>query len=262
MAAHGEDAREEGRVVQIAYLDAMSEILAQVDAHETPAIRQAAALAAAAIRERHWVNMFGSGHSAIPALDAFPRYGSYVGFRPILDPRLLWHVPSGPGGAPELLWIERQPGYIQNFLEDFTFVPGEVFIVYSHGGLNAAPVEAAQYAKDRGFPVVAVTSRQNYMSRAPEHPSGKKLADLADIVVDTHVPSQDSLVQLERSAVPVAAGSTVAVVAITMAILAETASILDRSGAVPPTFVSPNVQGVEAGHNARVYEAYRAWRRG
>lgn len=252
---------EEGFGVQLAYLTAISEVLARIDESEAKAIQQAADLAATAIRGRHWVNMFGSGHSGIPALDAFPRYGSFVGFRPVLDPRLLWHVPSGPGGAPELLWIERQPGYIAHFLADFTFEPGEVFIVYSHGGLNAAPVEAAQYVKERGFPVIAVTSRQNYESRAAEHPSGKKLADLADIVIDTHVPPQDSLIPLQRTPVPVAAGSTVAVVAITMTLLAETALRLDATGEVPPTFVSPNIEGVGPGHNDRVYEAYRSWRR-
>ncbi len=243
------------------YLGAVSDVLARIDGEEHEAIGRAAALAAEAIAAGRWVNMFGSGHSAIPALDAFPRYGSYVGFRPILDPRLLWHVPSGPGGAPELLWIERQPGYIRHFLEDFAFEPGEVFIVYSHGGLNAAPVEAAQYARDHGLRVVAVTSRQNHRARAAEHPSGQKLADVAEIVIDTHVPPEDALVRLQSTPVPVAAGSTVAVVAITMALLSETAKRLDGHGEVPPTFVSPNVEGVERGHNDRVYDAYRAWRR-
>lgn len=245
---------------QLEYLERIGKVLGDIRTEEAGAIQEAARMAAGAIREGHWVNMFGSGHSAIPALDAFPRYGSYVGFRPILDPRLLWHTPSGPGGAPELLWIERQPGYIQHFLEDFPFAPGEVFIIYSHGGLNAAPVEAAQYAKGRGFAVIAVTSRQNYLTRAPEHPSGKKLADVADVVIDTHIPPEDSLIHLDSTPVPVAAGSTVAVVAITMTLLSETAKLLDKDGAVPPTFVSPNVKGVQAGHNDRVYEEYRKWR--
>lgn len=246
--------------MQLEYLDKIRDVLCQVDAHETEALHAAAKLAANAIEKHHWVNLFGSGHSAIPALDAFPRYGSFVGFRPILDPRLLWHTPSGPGGAPELLWLERQPGYIQHFLEDFSFEPGEVFVIYSHGGLNAAPVEVAQFAKERGFPVIAVTSRANYNSRKATHPSGKKLGDLADIVIDTHIPPEDSLIQLPTTTIPVAAGSTVAVVAITMTILAETARLLDQRGGVPATFVSPNVQGVQPDHNDRVYQEYRKWR--
>lgn len=244
------------------YLEKITAFLEAIDRDDQESIARAADLASEAIQNHHWVNLFGSGHSAIPALDAFPRYGSFVGFRPILDPRLLWHVPSGPGGAPELLWIERQPGYIEHFLEDFPFEPGEVFVVYSHGGMNAAPVEAAVYAKERGFPVIAVTSRPNYESRKAEHPSGKKLADVADVVIDTHIPPEDSLVHVPGTPVPVAAGSTVAVVAITMTLLSETAKRLAQGAGVPPTFVSPNVAGVGPGHNDDVYREYRAWKWG
>ncbi len=246
---------------RVEYLHLAQELLRAIEENEHEVIFRAADLAADAIAHGRWVNMFGSGHSAIPALDAFPRYGSYVGFRPILDPRLLWHVPSGPGGAPELLWIERQPGYIRNFLEDFAFEKGEVALVYSHGGMNAAPIEAAQYFKAQGLAVVAVTSRQNYATREAEHPSGQKLADIADLVIDTHVPPEDSLIPLSHSRVPVAAGSTVAAVAITMSLVAEVAKRLDAMGAMTPTFVSPNVTGVAPDHNALVYAEYRRWKR-
>jgi uncharacterized phosphosugar-binding protein len=246
----------------VEYLTKMQNILAVIAREEADHIRTAAELAATAVAGRHWVDLFGSGHSAIPALDAFPRYGSFVGFRPVLDPRLMWHVPSGPGGAPELLWLERQPGYIRNFLADFSFEPGEIFVIYSHGGLNAAPVETALFARERGLRVVAITSLANHRVRAAEHPSGHKLADLADVVLDTHVPPEDALIHLDQAAAPVGAGSTVAAVAITMALVTETARILDRSGGVPPTFVSPNVPGIDPGHNAAVYDEYRRWRKG
>jgi len=54
----------------------------------------------------------------------------------------------------------------------------------------------------------------------------------------------------------VAAGSTVAAVAIAMALVAEAGAILAKKKKLPPTFVSPNVQGVPKGHMDRVYEAF------
>jgi uncharacterized phosphosugar-binding protein len=36
------------------------------------------------------VHLFGSGHSVIPVLDVFPRYGSFAGFHPLMDSRLMW----------------------------------------------------------------------------------------------------------------------------------------------------------------------------
>jgi uncharacterized phosphosugar-binding protein len=54
----------------------------------------------------------------------------------------------------------------------------------------------------------------------------------------------------------VAAGSTVAAVTIAMSLVAETAALLAKKRKVPPTFVSPNVQGVPPGHMDRVYQAF------
>ncbi|MCY0898035.1 MAG: sugar isomerase domain-containing protein [Firmicutes bacterium] len=241
------------------YILQAQNLLTQISTEEET-IDRASTLMAQAIRGGHWVNLFGSGHSVIPVMDVFPRYGSFVGFRPLLDPRLMWHTPSGPGGAPELLWLERQPGYIEQFLEDFIFEDGEVFVVYSHGGLNAAPVEAALFAKQRHMPVIAVTSLANRRIATPTHPSGQALADIADIVIDNHVPPEDALIALHGQPYKVGAGSTLAVVAITMTLLVETAKKLNATGSLPPTFVSPNVTEVPQTHNGEVYRAYRQWR--
>lgn len=243
----------------LSYLAHAEQLMKEL-ASEQDAIDQASTLMADAIGSGNWVNMFGSGHSVIPALDAFPRYGSFVGFRPVLDPRLMWHTPSGPGGASELLWIERQPGYIQHFLGDFHFNAGEVFIVYSHGGMNAAPIEAALYAKEHNLPVIAVTSLANRQIATPSHPSGKALADVADVVIDNHIPPEDALVALDGQPYKVGAGSTLSVIAVTMTLLTETAKKLNAQGILTPTFVSPNVTEVPLTHNDDVYRAYRTFR--
>ncbi|MHB1612515.1 MAG: sugar isomerase domain-containing protein [Sulfobacillus sp.] len=241
------------------YLVEAGNLLTRITQSENE-IDVASALMANAIRAERWVNLFGSGHSVIPVMDAFPRYGSFVGFRPLMDPRLMWSTPSGPGGAPELLWLERQPGYIRHFLEDFTFQSGEVFLVYSHGGLNAAPVETALFAKDRGLAVIAITSLANRRVSTPHHPSGQALADIADVVIDNHVPPEDALVSLPGQPYKVGAGSTLSVVAITMALLTETAKKLNATRELPPTFVSPNITEVPTTHNDEVYHAYRKFR--
>jgi uncharacterized phosphosugar-binding protein len=41
-----------------------------------------------------------------------------------------------------------------------------------------------------------------------------------------------------------------------MSLVAETGARLAAKGNVPPTFVSPNVPGVPAGHNFRVFDEY------
>ena len=132
------------------YVEKIGEIIAKIDATQAGNIKAAAELCAQTIASGKMVHLFGSGHSVLPIQDMFPRYGGVVGWHPLMDPRLMWDNVIGPGGARELLWIERQEGYIAHFLQSFHLQEGEVMIVYSHGGLNAAPVECAMYAKERG----------------------------------------------------------------------------------------------------------------
>lgn len=237
------------------YFEQGRQILEKIRAQEGR-IKEAASLMADSIAVRRWVYLFGSGHSVIPVLDVFPRYGSFVGFRPLMDPRLMWFNVVGPGGAPELLWLEQQEGYVVNFLTEFEFTDRDTLIVYSHGGLNAAPIEAAQYAREHGSQVIAVTSLANHAASQAKHTSGQKLADVSDIAIDNCVPPEDALVdvgQVEK----VGAGSTLAVVVISMALVSETASLLRSRGFQLTTFVSPNVPGVSKNHNQRVFAEYR-----
>jgi len=237
------------------YLDKIQGILDEVKTKEMKNIRAAAKIMAAAIRKKGRVYMFGSGHSVIPVLDIFPRYGSYVGFFPLYDPRLMWSNVIGPGGARELLWLERQEGYARVFLQSYPLEKRDVMLVFSHGGLNAAPIEMALEARARGLKVVTVSSHANAKIGKRSHSSGKILSEAADVAIDNHVPPEDALVdvgQIER----VAAGSTVAAVSIAMSLVAETAALLAKTGKVPPTFVSPNVRGVPPGHMAGVYQAF------
>ena len=237
------------------YLGIIQWILAEIQSKEMKAIKTAARLMAASIRKKGRVYMFGSGHSVIPVMDIFPRYGSFVGFFPLYDPRLMWTNVIGPGSARELLWLERQEGYIKVFLQSYPLEKRDVMLVFSHGGLNAAPIDVALEAKARGLKVVTVSSHASAAIGKRSHSSGKVLSEIADVAIDNHVPPEDALIdvgRLER----VAAGSTVAAVAVAMSLVAETAAVLAKTGNVPPTFVSPNVPGVPPGHMAGVYQAF------
>jgi uncharacterized phosphosugar-binding protein len=227
------------------------------------AIQKAARAMAASIAAGRAVHLFGSGHSVIPVLDIFPRYGSYPGFHPVMDPRLMWFNITGPGGARELLWLEREEGYVKNVLLSHHLDPRDTFVVFSHGGNNAAPVEMALEAKAKGLTVVAITSVANRKINQPKHSSGKAIADIADIVIDNCAPPEDALVAIDGLKGNVAASSTLTFVAISMALVAETTAELARLGALPArVFVSPNVQGVPKTNNEEVFRDYEKFEAG
>jgi len=239
----------------IAYHDAITKVLDDIRRTQVEKIQQAGEAVATTIASGGLAWLFGSGHSVIPVMDVFPRYGSFVGFVPLYDPRLMWSNVVGPGGARELLWIERREGYAPVFLQSYALRRGDSFVVFSHGGLNAAPIEAALYAKERGLTVITVSSLANAAAARATHSSGRKLSDVADIAIDNCVAPEDSQVDIGRPE-KVAAGSTMAVVYVAMTLVAETGARLVARGHQPTTFVSPNVPGIAPDHNPRVFEAY------
>lgn len=237
------------------YFDRISEVMEQIRQTQIEPIKKAGAAMADSIARGGRVYIFGSGHSVIPALDIFPRYGSFVGFFPIYDPRLMWFNIVGPGGARELLWLERQENYARQILASYVLEPRDCMLVYSHGGLNAAPVEMAMEARRRGLTVISVSSLANYRSAKATHSSGKKLADASDIAIDNCVPPEDALIAVAGLKEKLAAGSTAAAVVITMALVAETGAALAARGHRLHAFVSPNL-GLPPDHNEQVFVEY------
>lgn len=239
-----------------AYKERVSGVVGKIWETQIENIEKASALMAETIAKGGLVHLFGSGHSVLPVQDMFPRYGSYPGFRPLMDMRLMWTNVIGSGGAKGLLWLERREGYAKVLFENEPIREGDVMLVFSHGGLNAVGIEVLMEAKTRGLTTVAVTSMDNYGKREATHSSGKKLADVADIVIDNCTPAEDALVKIAGWNAPVAAGSTVAFITIAMSIIAQVAAELAAKGQTPPVFVSPNVRGVPADQMDRVYLEY------
>jgi uncharacterized phosphosugar-binding protein len=237
------------------FIDRLQEILQKVLETQDSALDAAARRMADAVEGGGLVHLFGSGHSVIPVMDAFPRYGSFVGFNPLTDPRLMWSNVLGPGGVQELLWLERTEGYVERFLSHEPIGDGDVLVVFSHGGRNAAPVEAAMYGRARGAAVVGVTSGFN-VGRPASHSSGKRLVDVSDVVVDTLVPVEDALVTIDGWGTPLAGASTIVACACVGEFVTRTAARLMERGVVAPTFVSPTVPGRAVESNDEVFRAH------
>ena len=201
------------------------------------------------------VHLYGSGHSVLPCQEAFPRYGSFIGFNPLTDPRTMWHNVLGAGGVRELLWLERTEGYVDKFLAHQPLNEGDCIVVYSHSGRNAAGIETALYAKERGLFVVAVSSKAN-LDQPATHSSGKRLADVADVLIDTAAPVEDAIVPVDGWTRPVAGASTVLAMILTHELIARTATALAARGVELPTFASPTIPGVTLGDTDLVYAEY------
>ena len=104
--------------------------------------------------------------------------------------------------------------------------------------------------------VVAVTSKNN-LDKPATHSSGKRLADAADMVIDTCAPIEDAIVPIEGWSRPVSGSSTVLAMIMMHELIARTAQALANRGIELPVFASPTIEGVTLHDTDIIYGAYR-----
>ncbi|MCA0273934.1 MAG: SIS domain-containing protein [Proteobacteria bacterium] len=223
------------------YFQTLAERLETVRATQGDSIDAAARIAAASIAAGKLVFTFGTGHGSLPAIESFPRTGTIVGFRPIVESSMIsFHRVLGDMGARQYRFIHSQEGYGKAILASHQIVKGDSMVLFSHSGINAVILDIALDCKERGMKVIAVTSIPHSSATPSRHSSGKRLYEVADVVIDTHAPKADANLQIEGLESPVGASSTSVTIAIAHAINARTAELLVERGITPHVMVSPN----------------------
>ncbi|HET7303863.1 MAG TPA: SIS domain-containing protein [Segeticoccus sp.] len=222
-----------------AYVEVLTPTLQRVATSNAQAIGRAADLLAESLRADGVVQAFGSGHSQALAMEVAGRAGGLVPTNQLAVRDL---VVFG-GEPPELLsehGLERDPEIARRIYDLANIAPQDVFVIGSSSGVNGSIVEMASIVKEAGHPLIAITSLQHTGAVESRHPSGRKLADLADVVLDNGAPRGDAVLPLPGG------GAVCAVSSITAALLVQmlTAEVVRRlleSGETPPVYLSANV---------------------
>ena len=183
------------------------------------------------------VHLFGSGHSHMIAEEVFHRAGSLMPLNPMLDVNLTFL------GSVNATLLERNSGYAGVVIGSHDIREDEVVFVISNSGVNPVPIEAVLEAKARGARTVSITSDKHYAEAPSRHESGKRLADVTDMTLDTCVPWGDALVELPGAAQPAGGVSTIAGLALINAIVVETTAKLLERGIDPPVIPTMNLPG-------------------
>jgi len=227
------------------WFDAARMLLDRVAA-QGEAIEATSRLCADAIAGDGLVHLFGTGHSRIPVEEMFPRYGSYPGYHPIAELSMTFHTQVvGANGQRQAMFIERVSGLAEQILANFTMGPPDVLMVFSASGRSAVPIEFAMGARERGVKVIAVTSLEQTHAQPASHPTGTRLLDHADVVLDLATPEGDAMVTVPGLETPVGPGSTLAYVAFVNAVKVRTAELLVARDAMPPVITAEAVVGAE-----------------
>ena len=244
------------------YFETLTARLAHVRTTQAGAIERAAEASAQSIAAGKLVFTFGTGHGALPALETFPRTGTIVGFRPIVESTMIsFHHVWGDMGARQYRFIHAVEGYGRAILRSHHLDPADSMILFSHSGVNPVILDIALGAKEAGLTLIAVTSLPHSSASPSRHSSGKKLYEVADIVVDTGAPLADASIRIEGLVAPVGASSTSVTIAIAHAIVATTAEKLVQRGAPPMVMINPNTAEKAAANAANDRNYDELWRR-
>lgn len=196
------------------------------------------------------LHAFGSGHSAAGAIELFHRAGGLVPVNGILETFLSPFLSPGKSGK-----LERLSGIGAILVDQWDVRTGEVLIVFSNSGVNPVPVEIATAAQAKGAKVVGITSRAHAAATQSRHPSGKKLSDVADLVIDNGARAGDASVEYAPGKFAAATSGLVNAYVVNRLVAEIVGRYLD-AGAEPPVYLSANLPGGDA-HNAVLEARYR-----
>jgi uncharacterized phosphosugar-binding protein len=222
------------------YHEATQNVMKKIMGQERENLEKASELMARSIQDGRLIHVFGTGgHNIMAGMEIFKRAGSLVPINPLFPPGL-----SVADARPA---TERLLGYAELALRHYGVKKGDVILIVNCNGINSVTIEAALESRKIGATVIAVTSREFSRGVPPgvsaRHPSNRDLADLGDIVVDSHVPLGDAVVKVENVAQEVSAISTMANTFVVQTLVALTVDKLVKMGVEPEVWASANVKG-------------------
>ncbi|TDE90414.1 sugar isomerase domain-containing protein [Occultella glacieicola] len=200
------------------------------------------------------IQAFGTGHSQAFAMEMAGRAGGLIPTNGIA----LRDVVLFGGREPAALYgseLERDETVVAELLRVTRIGEPDVFVIASNSGVNSSVVGLAQAVKGRGHKVIAVTSLEHTNSVEPQHPSGLRLAEIADVVIDNLAPRGDTTLTV-ADGVGVGAVSSITGAFIAQLLTIGVAQRLADAGGMPPVYLSANVPGGDE-HNQALQHLYR-----
>lgn len=226
-------------MVAIQYLDAVRGILNHLQDSQLGAVEAAADLVIHALNNRGAVFCHGIGHGnegdflnragglAAPHLFSF-------GFN--LNDQVADCLKDRPRPEP----FDRELETVRFAVKAGNLRAGDVLVLGSVSGKNRAPIELALSARAMGVKVIAITSLKYTAKVKSLHPSGKKLCEAADVVIDNGAPYGDAAVKVPGYADDMLPVSGVAATVAGWMVWGRVMEKMAAAGTPPSTFISIN----------------------
>ncbi len=204
-------------------------LVSELEATQNESIEAAAGLISESILSGGILQSFGCGHSYGSAIEITARAGGLIPSKCLRDPAY---------GA-----YEHIEGVGTHFLKKAEIAPEDVVVVISNSGRNPMPIEIALGAQERGAKVIAVTSVSASSLLSSKHSSGKRLYEIADVVLDNRTPEGDAAVRLEGMSSPICGVSSISAAILLQCTMCRACELMLGRGFEPPVYMSQNLDG-------------------
>ena len=165
--------------------------------------------------------------------------------RALEDGHRIWVTNTAHGVAHEV--TKRAGGFIavHELIDVVHLQPGDCVLIGSPVGVATHTLSFALGASERGGIVVALTNVafEQEPSTIIEHPSGSRLHEVADIVVDIGGPTGDGVFELTDLNFRVIPHSGVTLVTALWMIFSEALAVMRSHGVIPRLYQCDMVQG-------------------
>jgi uncharacterized phosphosugar-binding protein len=219
------------------YLEKIRERIDEIAADTRP-IQQVASVCAEALSRGGMLHVFDSGHMVSSEL--INRAGGLVAMSQLSFSLSVSNLVKARADLPLPAKSQLSFGYIEHVFETNQLRPGDVLFVGSVSGKTANVVELALQARAHGLTVIALTALAYSSKLASEHPSGKHLYEVADLVLDNHAPYGDALLEVEGLDYPICPASGIDAAITLWAVVAGIVEEMLRRGLKPTIFPSVN----------------------
>ena len=234
------------------YYEHILDILSKIKNTQNDAIEKAANMMSECIKNNKTIYAFGASHAGILTQELFYRAGGLALINPIMPKEVMLDVRP----ITQTSQMERLPGYGSLILKQTPINKGDVLIIHSVSGRNTIAIDMALKAKEKGVYLIALTNIKYSEALASRHESGKRLYEIAEIVIDNCGDFEDASTTIEGLNQKVAPTSTIAGAFIVNSLVIECVENLVKEGFEPPIFHSANVDGGDD-FNKKIFKEYK-----
>jgi len=222
------------------YFETIIEQIRKVEERSLEAIHQAVDRCVQCLQNRGVIHIYDTGH--LVSRELINRAGGLVAFSPLTFD-LTVNNPN-PFREAQGLGAQTTPDTVRHIvsaaLDRSRVQPNDVLIVGSVSGKTPFPVELAIQARERGVFVIALTALDYSSKLSSEHASGKRLFEVADLVIDNGAPYGDGLLTIEGLDVPFCPASGIGAAVVLWALVAGIVERMTEAGTPPTVLASIN----------------------